>query len=106
MRRVYIAGPYTQGDTAINVRTALGAAQELLLAGWAPYVPHLTHFWHLVYPGPYEHWAALGIVWLEVADALVRLPGESPGADREVAFARDHGIPVYDSVAALILGSP
>ena len=30
--------------------------------------------------------------------ALLRLPGESPGADREVQFARDNGVPVLYEV--------
>jgi len=31
-------------------------------------------------------------------DALLRLPGESVGADRDVALAHDRGIPVYHRV--------
>src|ERR687886_1635248 len=32
---------------------------------------------------------------LEHCDAVLRLPGESKGADRDVAIARDLGLPVY-----------
>lgn len=100
MKRVYIAGPYTHGDVAMNVRGALEAADELLRRGHAPYVPHLTHFWHLLFPGPYEQWMRLDLAWLFVCDALVRLPGDSPGADRESAEASRLGIPIYPSIRA------
>ena len=96
--RVYVAGPYTVGDVTQNVRNAIDAADRLLKAGHAPYVPHLSHFWHLVHPGPYAQWAALDLEWVRCCYALVRLPGESAGADREVAFANEVGCLVYFSV--------
>jgi hypothetical protein len=37
--------------------------------------------------------------WLKCCDAVLRLPGESTGADREVALAKELGIPVYYSIA-------
>ena len=35
---------------------------------------------------------------LEHCDAVLRLPGESRGADQDVAIARAKGLPVYTSV--------
>ena len=35
---------------------------------------------------------------LQHCDAVLRLPGESRGADQDVAIARERGIPVYTSV--------
>ena len=35
---------------------------------------------------------------LQHCDAVLRLPGESTGADQDVAIARERGIPVYDRV--------
>jgi len=96
--RVYIAGPYTKGDVALNVRAAVEAGDVVLKAGHFPYVPHLTHFWHLVIPGPYTQWATMDLEWVRVCDALVRLPGESSGADAEVVFAERLGIPIFYSV--------
>ncbi len=96
--RVYVAGPYTKGDVAANVRAAVNAAQELLDAGHIPFVPHLSHFWHLVHPNPYERWITFDLAWLEVCDALVRLPGESAGADQEERHAAKWGLPVYQGV--------
>ena len=104
MRRIYIAGPYTHGDVAVNVRNALDAASRLLDAGFAPYVPHLMHFLHMIHPHLYEDWIALDLEWLAVCDGLVRLYGTSPGADREVAEARRLGIPVFANVNAVING--
>lgn len=99
--RIYIAGPYTKGDVAINVSKAIEAASELLYMGHTPFVPHLSHFWHLVSPQDYEVWTAWGIVWLELCEAVLRLPGESEGADKECAWALAHGMIVYRSLEAL-----
>jgi hypothetical protein len=35
---------------------------------------------------------------LQHADAVLRLPGESTGADQDVAIARERGIPVYHAL--------
>lgn len=101
--RVYVAGPISIGDQAVNVRNAILAASELLRRGYAPYCPHLTHYWQTVRPHSYETWIALDFEWLPLCDLAVRLPGESKGADREVEFARKRHIPVYCSVSALTM---
>ncbi|WP_232667361.1 DUF4406 domain-containing protein [Pseudonocardia sp. TRM90224] len=36
---------------------------------------------------------------LQHCDAVLRLPGESTGADQDVAIAKERGIPVYYDVA-------
>ena len=82
--RVYVAGPYTKGDVAVNVREAILAGGRIYDAGMVPFVPHLTHFWHTVAPRPYEDWLRLDMEWLRVCDALLRLPGDSSGADKEL----------------------
>ena len=91
---VYVAGPYTHEDVAQNVRRAIGVADILLNNGYFPYVPHLTHFWHLVSPHSHAEWIRLDEVWLAKCDALVRLPGSSPGADHEIRLAQAWQIPV------------
>jgi hypothetical protein len=100
--KVYVAGPYTKGDVAVNVRNAYAAAEFLANAGFAPYVPHATHFWHLLFPHPYEFWLELDIVFLRCCDVLLRLPGESTGADREVSAALSDGIPVFRELDVLL----
>lgn len=96
--RVYVAGPYSKGDQVLNVRAAIEAADRLAAAGHSPYVPHLTMLWHLVSPRPYSWWLALDLEWLAVCDAVVRLPGDSAGADGETAEADRLGIPVFNRV--------
>jgi len=41
----------------------------------------------------------IDLPWLGAADAVLRLPGESLGAEIEVAEARQLGIPVFTTVA-------
>lgn len=93
--KVYIAGPYTKGDVAVNVRNAIMAGQVVYESGHYPFIPHLTHFWHLLCPADVEQWYEIDMVWLPHCDALIRLPGDSIGADKEVAQARMMGKPVY-----------
>lgn len=100
-RKVYVAGPYTKPDPCVNTHNAIRAAEELWDAGFVPFVPHLTHLWHTVSPRPYEDWLAYDLHWLQGCDALLRLPGESSGADKEVAYARTRGIRVVHSIAEL-----
>jgi hypothetical protein len=54
----------------------------------------------------YEDWLALDFSCISVCDALLRLDGDSKGADREVAYARSLGIPVYLSLDTLIACEP
>jgi len=99
--KVYVAGPYTKGDVAVNVRNAIAAANELADLGYMPFLPHLTHFWHLLFPRPYEFWCELDNQFLPYCNALLRLPGESSGADAEMALAESLKIPVFHSIADL-----
>jgi hypothetical protein len=92
---VYIASPYTKGDLAANVAHSMAAAHVVLDAGLPVYCPLLTHFLHMQSPRSYEDWMALDLAWLRRCDALIRLPGDSPGADREVEEAKRLGLPVY-----------
>jgi hypothetical protein len=99
--RVYIAGPYTRPDPCANTHRAIAAADRLWDAGFIPFVPHLSHFWHTMSPRPYEDWLAYDLEWLRCCDVVLRLSGESSGADREVREAEALGIPVYHSVEGL-----
>ena len=102
MKRIYIAGPYSSGDTIQNVRTAVLAGDKVAKAGYYPFIPHLTHFWHFICPHEYEFWLDQDIAWLLTCDYLVRLPGESSGADKEVIVAFNADIPVFFSVEACL----
>lgn len=100
-RYVYVAGPYT-GDEEANVARALAAATDLLTAGLYPYVPHLSHYWEAQHAQDYETWMGLDFGWVRRCDALLRLPGASKGADREVDLAVSLRLPVFYSVEAVL----
>lgn len=99
--RIYLAGPYTQGDVVVNVQNAVDTAEDVLMADGLPYVPHLTHLWHLISPHEHAYWLALDLPWLRCCDAVYRLPGVSAGADQEVEEAQRCGIPVFETWEAL-----
>ena len=102
MKRVYISSPYSQGSTTYNVRLAIEAANTLLLAGFAPFVPHLNFAWDLVYPHSYHTWLNWCVAWVPACDCLLRIPGLSRGADIEVELAKELGIPVYGTINELL----
>ena len=99
-KRVYIAGPYTHGDWGLNQRRAIQAAQEVLDRGHIPFIPHtMTATWSIVCG---NNWIDFDLYWVEVCDALIRLPGKSNGSDTEVEFAKDNDIDVYMSVEEFV----
>jgi hypothetical protein len=94
IKYIYVAGPYTQGAMVENVRNAIAAGDILAMAGYIPFIPHLSHFWDLLLSHDYRFWMEQDLAWLVKCDAILRLPGYSPGADEEVKFARDHRIKI------------
>ena len=99
--KVYIAGPYSS-DPVRGTRAAVWAGETVLHYGDAPYIPHLTMFWDLMFPHPYLAWIELDMEWLRVCEGLIRLPGPSDGADAEEAEARRLGLQVWQGVAAYV----
>lgn len=108
---ILIAGPYRSGTDdnpdlmAANLRRLEQAAWPIFRAGHIPMI---------------GEWVALPVLrsagvdalddplveqvmypaaerLLQHCDAVLRLPGESTGADRDVALARERGLPVYRS---------
>jgi hypothetical protein len=98
--RVYIAGPISKGDLKSNLDMARQAGFALMKAGYAPLVPHLTCYMGgdnpeaLPADTKHEDWLGIDLPWVAVCDAILRLPGESKGADAEVKCAEDNNIPV------------
>jgi hypothetical protein len=105
-KRVYIAGPLSQGYRNHNVAVAMAATRELVRLGYAPFCPHLSHFVDLTDALGYDNWLDVDLAWVVCADAVLRLPGTSNGADMETARAKECGIPVYGSIDDLILEMP
>jgi hypothetical protein len=93
--RVYIAGPMSQGDRIKNLAQALTLFRELFKAGYAPLCPQLTFFADPFIQAEHHEWLNVDLPWVEVADAIYRLPGPSLGADMEVEHAKVRKIPVY-----------
>lgn len=100
--RCYVSGPMRLGHWHQNTRQAIDAAEALLNAGITPVVPQLSFFWDLVYAHPVEDWLKMDMELVEVCHCLLRLPGESEGADKEVGLARKLMIPVFYSVPEVL----
>jgi len=98
---VYVAGPFTTPDKLFNTRVAVSYGNEVWGRGHVPYIPHLTHYWDQMFPKPYDEWLNLDLWWLKRCDILLRIPGHSPGADKEVLFFRNRNRPVIYDVSAL-----
>jgi hypothetical protein len=102
MKRIYIAGPYTSGDVAVNVRNAMTAGLAIAKAGHAPFVPHLYHFMHLLEPQSYATWTELDLAWIDACDYFFRLPGDSPGSEAEEIRAAYRGLPIFYDMKKLL----
>lgn len=93
---VYVAAPYTRPDPVHNTHLLIAAVDEMVDEGVVtPIAPHLTLLWHVVRPRPLDFWYAYDLATVARCDAVLRLPGESTGADREVEFALSRSIPVF-----------
>lgn len=116
--RIYVASAISLGRLTDNLHAAHKAGIALLKAGFAPMVPHGSTFWGNRLTGindrtgiqvafvpekfahdiPHAVWLEICLPWVKAADGVLRLPGESKGADQEVAFANEHCVPVFGSV--------
>ncbi len=99
--RVYLSGPISKGDHEHNFQQAARAHLDLLRLKFAVLNPMLS----MRLPGhetiPHASWMSADLPWVEMADAVLRLPGESVGADLETKHAEEHGIPVFHGMADL-----
>jgi nucleoside 2-deoxyribosyltransferase len=95
---VYVAGPIT-GDPFGCVRQATDAWRILRADGCVPFLPQLSVLHQMVDPQTYDAWLDYDNDIIERCDALLRLPGVSPGGDAEVDYALLLGIPVFYEAA-------
>lgn len=103
--KIYVAGPYsakTKRQVQENVNAAMRAGAYLLRIGHTPFIPHLTHYFHLFTtaegtPFSYEDYMAWDESWLTACDALLYL-GESPGADKELQIALVRGLLTFHDI--------
>ena len=99
--KIYISGPITKGDRQHNLKQAMDAHLALLQSGFAPICPHLTMLLPHAWTVEHSTWIDIDLPWVAAADAVLRLPGESVGADAECDFAFECGVPVFESLEKL-----
>jgi hypothetical protein len=111
-QRIYIAGPISLGSLEANIKQATEAAHALMKAGYAPLCPHLTCYMGGSTPEVLpcgtvvEDWYQTDLPWVAMSDAVLRLRGESRGADSECDLARRLYIPIYTSVDDVVAKPP
>lgn len=93
---IYVAGPMTVGYPTVlhNLANAHAAAARLRDYGLVGIVPHDSILLDGALKLDYEEWMEIDFQIILRCDGLIRLPGESKGADREVAFAKTLNLPV------------
>lgn len=110
---VYIAGPYSGRDAhghhgymviEQNILNARNAMKELVNLGYGVFCPHThsAHFEVITPDASIDYWYDLDIYFLRFCHALLRLPGASSGADKEVELCQDLGIPVFYNIENLV----
>lgn len=116
---ILIAGPYRSGTNddpqkmADNLHRLEQAAWPIFRAGHVPMIGEWVALpiWHVaggttIGDALYDeilHPTAGRLI--ERCDAILRLPGESKGADNDVRLAHERGIPVYTSIDEIPLYS-
>lgn len=95
MLTVYIAGPYTNGDCAANTGDAIRVFGRLAEMGVCPICPHTSMLIQMIAPQRWERWIDFGLEMVRRSDCVLRMAGESRGADIEVSEALALGIPVF-----------
>jgi hypothetical protein len=99
---VYVAAPYNS-DPVHNTNQAIRYANQLVDTGFIPIIPHTNSLlWNLHTPRPESFWYEYVMHLMKLCDAVVRFPGSSVGADREVEEALSLGKPVFYSVYELM----
>jgi hypothetical protein len=115
---VYVAGPISKGDIVDNCRRAHDAGMALVRAGLSVIVPHGNCFWGNAVIGPmgnhafipeaqpgglgHAAWVGMDLEIVRRCDAVLRLSGDSVGADLEVAEAAARLIPVFGTVEGVV----
>lgn len=93
---VYVAGPYTNPDPVLNTREAFQHGLTIYESTGCPViVPHLTLLGHAMFPRDIDFWYEFDLAQVAKCDVVYRFPGASTGADKEVAFAIQQGIPWF-----------
>lgn len=105
-KKVYCAGKLNDmaPDYIKNCHKMIKTAKLVRDAGFAVYVPCIDFLEGLVDGGfDYSDYFENSQPWLLSADAIFLTPGwgTSEGTKREIALARENGIPVFDNIEIL-----
>lgn len=101
MIKVFISGPLS-GDPEKNLAAAKEACKRLVIEGFAPFCPHLS--WY-VDPGSklgYDKWINIDLEFLKDCHVMLRLPGESKGAEIEENYAHLWEKPIFYDIDSLV----
>jgi len=95
--KIFISGPlFSSGNIFVNIKRAVMAGHMLKQAGAIPFIPHLYAFWAIMQGLDESYgWMEMDLAWLECCDAVLRLEGDSKGADEEVDHALSLGLTVF-----------
>jgi len=84
---VYISCPMRLGNWTKNVRTAARVQCDLMRKGYSVINPIGSWLTDIVEPLDFETWINNDYGLIDVSDAIIRIPGESEGADLECDYA-------------------
>ncbi|KKN80422.1 hypothetical protein LCGC14_0330150 [marine sediment metagenome] len=107
--RVYIAGTMTNGGKGYDMKSITDAIKvyiKLIEMGFVPHCPQLTMFCDFVDPGRITHaqWLELDKNYIDDCDVVLRMPGESVGADIECAYAISRVISISWGIDEFLAG--
>lgn len=114
MKRVYIAGAYS-ADNVIDVLKNIGngerMAAEMFHMGYAPFCPWHDKDYIIKRPDldvTVEEFYHYSLAWLEVSDCVLLVSGweNSKGTIAEIEFAKERGIPVFETVSDFLREFP
>lgn len=92
-----------------NMRNGMRLSTEVMLAGYAPFVPWFDfHFQLMIREGEsisLQQYYDYSLAWMEVSDAVLLVPGweSSKGTMKEMDRAMQLNIPIYNSLDNLKL---
>jgi hypothetical protein len=72
------------------------AGEAIRQKGHVPFIPLMNVVWELALDVSEEAMMEWDLHWLRKCDAIIRLPGESVGADYEIEKAKEWGLTIYD----------
>lgn len=105
--KLYLSGPISNGGTLsqgqqwCNAIQAMAIATDLSKGGIWVHVPHLTVLFDLMGGRSWEEWLGHDYPLVGLCDGILRLPGESKGANLEVKWAREAGKDIFYNVDAV-----